>query len=54
MALKDERLYSEILELLLAATIEPQVWSCVLEKIALLVGHQYAALLFTTKAMRNC
>ena len=49
MALKDEKLYSEILELLLSATLESQMWFRVLEKIALLVGHQYAALLFYDK-----
>jgi DNA-binding CsgD family transcriptional regulator/PAS domain-containing protein len=49
MALKEEKLYSEILELLLAATLESQMWSGVLEKIAFLAGHQYAALLFYDK-----
>lgn len=46
MNANDERLYSEILETLLEVTLQPDMWNKALEKISLITGHQYAALLF--------
>lgn len=49
MAINEEKLYSEILETILGATLDSQLWGAVLEKLSLISGHQYAALLFYNK-----
>ncbi|HGO4235261.1 TPA: helix-turn-helix transcriptional regulator [Klebsiella pneumoniae] len=49
MAINEEKLYSEILETILGATLDSQLWGKVVEKISLISGHQYAALLFYDK-----
>lgn len=49
MIINSEKLYSEILESILSATLESQIWETVLEKLSLISGNQYAALLFYDK-----
>ena len=53
MAINEEKLYSEILETILGATLDSQLWGKVLEKLSLISGHQYAALLFYDKGNAN-
>ena len=45
MAIDPELLYIEILETILLATLDSQFWKPALQKLSLLTGHQYAALL---------
>ncbi|MFK3707753.1 helix-turn-helix transcriptional regulator [Klebsiella sp. NPDC088457] len=49
MSINAEKLYSEILETVLGATLDSQLWGKALEKLSLASGHQYAALLFYDK-----
>lgn len=49
MAIDPEIIYLEILENILMATLDPQFWKPALQKLALLTGHQYAALLYYDK-----
>lgn len=49
MAIDPELLYIEILETILMAALDPQFWKPVLQKLSLLTGHQYAALLYYDK-----
>ncbi|HHW3963678.1 TPA: helix-turn-helix transcriptional regulator [Raoultella planticola] len=49
MATDPELIYLEILETILMATLDPQLWKLALEKLSFLTGHQYAALLFYDK-----
>ena len=43
MAIDPELIYIEILETVLTATLDPDLWKSALQKLALLTGHQYAA-----------
>ena len=47
MATDPELIYLEILETILMATLDPQLWKLALQKLSFLTGHQYAALLFS-------
>jgi hypothetical protein len=49
MAIDPELLYIEILETILLATLDSQFWKPALQKLSLLTGHQYAALLYYDK-----
>jgi hypothetical protein len=49
MAIDPELIYIEILETVLMATLDPDLWKSALQKLALLTGHQYAAFLFYDK-----
>ena len=49
MASDPELIYIEILETVLMATLDPDLWKSALQKLALLTGHQYAAFLFYDK-----
>ncbi len=49
MASDPELIYIEILETVLMATLDPDLWKSALQKLAFLTGHQYAAFLFYDK-----
>lgn len=49
MVIDPELIYLEILETVLMATLDSQLWESALKKLSLLTGHQYAALLFYDK-----
>ncbi|QIT28894.1 helix-turn-helix transcriptional regulator [Raoultella terrigena] len=49
MAIDPELIYLDILETILMATMDSQLWKPALQKLTLLTGHQYAALLFYDK-----
>ena len=49
MAIDPELIYIEILETVLMATLDPDLWKSALQKLAFLTGHQYAAFLFYDK-----
>ncbi len=49
MAIDPELIYLDILETILMATLDSQLWKPALQKLSLLTGHQYAALLFYDK-----
>lgn len=40
MAIDPELIYIEILETVLTATLDPDLWKSALQKLALLTGHQ--------------
>lgn len=49
MSIEPELIYLEILEAILMASLDSQLWEPALQKLSLLTGHQYAALFFYDK-----
>jgi hypothetical protein len=54
MAIDPELIYIEILETVLMATLDPDLWKSALQKLALLTGISTRHFCFTIKAMPIC